>query len=39
MTLAPEDIAKAFMALHEGGAVDGMFLSSGIIKGKHFHAG
>lgn len=33
MTITPEDMAKAFMALHQGGAVDGLFLSSGIIKG------
>jgi hypothetical protein len=33
MTITPDDLAKAFMALHQGGAVDGLFLSSGIIKG------
>lgn len=33
MTITPDDLAKAFMALHDGGAVDGLFLSSGIIKG------
>jgi predicted DNA-binding helix-hairpin-helix protein len=33
MTITPEDMAKAFIALHQGGAVDGLFLSSGIIKG------
>jgi predicted DNA-binding helix-hairpin-helix protein len=33
MTVSPDDLAKAFMALHQGGAVDGLFLSSGIIKG------
>jgi predicted DNA-binding helix-hairpin-helix protein len=33
MTITPDDMAKAFMALHQGGVVDGLFLSSGIIKG------
>lgn len=33
MTITPDDLAKAFMALQQGGAVDGLFLSSGIIKG------
>ena len=33
MTITPDDMAKAFMALYQGGAVDGLFLSSGIIKG------
>lgn len=33
MTISPDDLAKAFIALHQGGAVDGLFLSSGIIKG------
>ena len=33
MTITPEDMAKAFIALHQGGAVDGLFLSSGIIRG------
>ncbi|GAB4552294.1 MAG: putative DNA modification/repair radical SAM protein [Anaerolineae bacterium] len=32
-TLTPDDLAKAFMALHQGKAVDGLFLSSGIING------
>jgi predicted DNA-binding helix-hairpin-helix protein len=32
-TITPDDLAKAFMALQRGGAVDGLFLSSGIIKG------
>jgi len=33
MTITPDDMAKAFIALHQGRAVDGLFLSSGIIKG------
>jgi predicted DNA-binding helix-hairpin-helix protein len=33
MTITPDDMAKAFMSLHRGGAIDGLFLSSGIIKG------
>ncbi len=33
MTISPDDLARAFMALQQGGAVDGLFLSSGIIKG------
>ncbi|MFN8527992.1 MAG: radical SAM protein [Anaerolineae bacterium] len=33
MTITPDDLARAFMTLVEGGAVDGLFLSSGIIKG------
>jgi predicted DNA-binding helix-hairpin-helix protein len=33
MTISPDDLAKAFIALYQGGAVDGLFLSSGIIKG------
>lgn len=33
MTITPDDMAKAFIELHRGGAVDGLFLSSGIIKG------
>jgi predicted DNA-binding helix-hairpin-helix protein len=33
MTITPDNLAKAFMALYQGGAVDGLFLSSGIIKG------
>lgn len=33
MTITPDDMAKAFIQLHQGGAVDGLFLSSGIIKG------
>jgi len=33
MTITPDEMAKAFIALHQGGAVDGLFLSSGIIKG------
>jgi predicted DNA-binding helix-hairpin-helix protein len=33
MTITPDDMAKAFITLYQGGAVDGLFLSSGIIKG------
>ena len=33
ITITPDDMAKAFIDLHQGGAVDGLFLSSGIIKG------
>lgn len=33
MTITPEDMAKAFMTLYQGKAVDGLFLSSGIIRG------
>lgn len=33
MTITPDDMAKAFISLHKGGTVDGLFLSSGIIKG------
>jgi predicted DNA-binding helix-hairpin-helix protein len=33
MTITPDDMAKAFIQLYQGGAVDGLFLSSGIIKG------
>ncbi|MCA9930201.1 MAG: helix-hairpin-helix domain-containing protein [Anaerolineales bacterium] len=32
-TFQPEELAKAFMDIHRAGAVDGLFLSSGIIKG------
>jgi predicted DNA-binding helix-hairpin-helix protein len=32
-TLRPDDLAGAFDALHRAGRVDGLFLSSGIIKG------
>jgi len=32
-TLKPEEMARAFNALYRGGAVEGIFLSSGIIKG------
>ena len=32
-TLKPDEMARAFNALHRGGAVEGIFLSSGIIKG------
>ena len=33
VTLSPDDLAHGFMALYNGGAVEGMFLSSGVIKG------
>ncbi len=33
MTLRPEEMATAFDQLHQAGMVDGLFLSSGIIKG------
>jgi predicted DNA-binding helix-hairpin-helix protein len=32
-TLKPDEMARAFNALYRGGAVEGIFLSSGIIKG------
>ncbi len=32
-TFQPEELAKTFMDIHRAGAVDGLFLSSGIIKG------
>lgn len=32
-TFKPEELAKAFMDMHRAGVVDGLFLSSGIIKG------
>jgi predicted DNA-binding helix-hairpin-helix protein len=32
-TFKPEEMAKTFMDMHRAGAVDGLFLSSGIIKG------
>ena len=32
-TFSPEELAKTFMDIHRAGAVDGLFLSSGIIKG------
>lgn len=32
-TLRPEEMARAFNVLYQGGAVEGIFLSSGIIKG------
>lgn len=32
-TFKPEEMAKAFTAVYKAGAVEGMFLSSGIIKG------
>ncbi len=33
LTFQPDELAKAFDGLHQAGQVDGMFLSSGIIKG------
>ncbi|NLX10462.1 MAG: radical SAM protein [Chloroflexi bacterium] len=33
VTLTPDDMAQAFMSLYRAGAVEGMFLSSGIIRG------
>lgn len=33
VTLTPDDLARGFMALYNGGAVEGMFLSSGVIRG------
>lgn len=33
ITFSPDDMAQAFMALYNGGAVEGLFLSSGIIRG------
>lgn len=33
VTLSPDDMAKGFMALHRAGAVEGLFLSSGVIRG------
>jgi len=33
VTLSPDDMASGFMALHRAGAVEGMFLSSGVIRG------
>jgi predicted DNA-binding helix-hairpin-helix protein len=35
-TFKPEELAKTFMALHRGGLVEGMFLSSGIVNGGVF---
>ena len=32
-TLSPDDMARGFMALHRAGAVEGLFLSSGIVRG------
>lgn len=32
-TFQPEELAKTFMDIHRAGAVDGLFLSSGIVKG------
>lgn len=33
VTLSPDDMAKGFMAIYRAGAVEGLFLSSGIIRG------
>jgi predicted DNA-binding helix-hairpin-helix protein len=33
MKFSPDDMARGFMALYRGGAVEGLFLSSGVIKG------
>lgn len=33
VTLTPDDMARGFMALYERGAVEGLFLSSGVIRG------
>ncbi len=33
LTITADELAKAFLAMQQGGAVDGLFLSSGIIKG------
>jgi predicted DNA-binding helix-hairpin-helix protein len=33
VTLSPDDMAKGFMALYRAGAVEGLFLSSGIVRG------
>lgn len=33
VTLTPDDLARGFMALYSGGAVEGLFLSSGVIRG------
>ncbi len=33
VTLAPDDMARGFMALYNAGAVEGLFLSSGVIRG------
>jgi len=32
-TLKPEEMARTFLTMHQSGAVEGLFLSSGIIKG------
>jgi len=32
-TIKPDDMAKTFIAVHDAGLVEGLFLSSGIIKG------
>lgn len=33
VTLSPDDYARGFLALYHGGAVEGLFLSSGVIRG------
>ena len=33
VTVSPDDMAQAFMALYRAGAVEGLFLSSGVIRG------
>jgi predicted DNA-binding helix-hairpin-helix protein len=33
VTLTPDDMARGFMALYQQGAVEGLFLSSGVIRG------
>ena len=33
MKLSPDDMAHGFMALYRGGVVEGLFLSSGVIRG------
>jgi predicted DNA-binding helix-hairpin-helix protein len=33
MTFSPDDMARGFMALYRAGAVEGLFLSSGVIRG------
>lgn len=33
VTLTPDDMARGFMALYDRGAVEGLFLSSGVVRG------
>ncbi|MBN2305062.1 MAG: radical SAM protein [Anaerolineae bacterium] len=33
MTLTPDDMARGFLALYNAGAVEGLFLSSGVVRG------